>query len=284
MTADGSKVREEPLPTVMVDEVGIRYAVFGELRLRSVFLPVFVARQGAIHAIGVGAIDALHRTGRSVAALGSYDGVDAGDNGRLRSVFNRLHIHNLQNAADLALDLQLTPGTPDDDGGAVAAELWELLREAEAASIDPGRLIFDLTQLAARDAGALAECARMMRDTGARLILDAGSTSLLGLSPQLCPDIVRLPAAWFRQLCREQAGGRLLATMVSGLRRRGIDVQVEGVNSTPQLRLAIEAKVSRLSGDLLGEATLAGAAFPDEPQTISSLLGTSSNVIALRSS
>jgi EAL domain-containing protein (putative c-di-GMP-specific phosphodiesterase class I) len=267
----------------MVDEVGIRYAVFGELRMRSVFVPVFVARRGAIYPVGVGAIDALHRTGRSVAALDSSEGADARDRGRLRRVFNRLHIHNLQNAADLALDLQLMPGTADDEGSAVAEELWQLLREAEAAGIDPGRLIFDLTSLSGRDAGALAECARMIRDTGARLILEAGATSLLGLSPQLCPDIVRLPAAWFRQLCREQAGGRLLATMVAGLRRRGIDVQVEGVDSTPQLRLAIEAKVSRFSGDLLGEATLAGAAFPDEPQTISSLLGTASNVIALRS-
>lgn len=283
MTANKSKVREEPIPTVMVDEVGIRYAVFGELRMRSVFVPVFVARRGAVRAVGVGAIDALHKTGRSIAALDGHDGVDPRDRGRLRSVFNRLHIHNLQNAADLALDLQLSPGTPDDDGSVVAAELWELVREAEAAGIDPARLIFDLTPLAGRDAGALAECARMLRSTGARLMLDAGATSLLGLSPQLCPDIVRLPAAWFRQLCREQAGGRLLATMVSGLRRRGIDVQVEGLASTPQLRLAIEAKVARLAGDLLGEATLAGAAFPDEPQALSLLLGTASNVVALRS-
>lgn len=267
----------------MVDEVGIRYAVFGELRLRSVFAPVFVAKRGAIHAVGVGAIDALHRNGRAVAAQGVADDDDHQDRGRLRRAFNRLHIHNLQNAADLALDLQLSPGTPDDEGSVVAAELWDLAREAEAAGVDPGRLIFDLTPLAGRDAGALAECALMIRSSGARLILEAGATSLIGLSPQLCPDIVRLPAAWFRQLCREQAGGRLLATMVSGLRRRGIDVQVEGVDSTPQLRLALEAKVARLAGDLLGEATLAGAAFPEEPQALSSLLGTASNVIALRS-
>lgn len=267
----------------MVDEVGIRYAIHGEMRLRTVYVPVFAARRGAIHPIAVGAIDALHSGGRAFAPLEATVGADGQDTAELRRIFDRLHIHNLQNAAELPLDLQLRPGTPADGGAAVAMELAELLQEAELAGIDAGRLIFDLTSLAAKDAAALAECARMIRNAGARLLLDAGVTSLLGLSPQLCPDIVRLPAVWFRQLCREPAGSRLLATMVAGLGRRGIAVQAEGIESTPQLRLALEAKVERLTGDLLGEASLAGAAFPDEAQPIAAFLGPAGNVVALRS-
>ena len=93
------------------------------------------------------------------------------------------------------------------------------------------------------------------------------------------PDIVRLPAHWFHVLARDPGSGRLLATMVETLRRRGTKVQAEGIDSASHLRMAMEAKADLLQGALLGDPAAAGMAFDAEPRPVANLLGCSGNVV-----
>jgi EAL domain-containing protein (putative c-di-GMP-specific phosphodiesterase class I) len=69
--------------------------------------------------------------------------------------------------------------------------------------------------------------------------------------------------------------------MVATLRRRGIMVQAEGIESASHLRMAMEADVDMFLGSLLGEPALAGAAFDEEPRPVASLLGGFGNIVTL---
>lgn len=266
---------------INVDEVGIRYAVIGEVRLRTICQPIFALHAGAIVPVAVQAMDAGYRAGTVLKAHEIMACLSRGERAGQGAIFRRLHLHNLANISEAPLDLHIAPDAAETDVGAVTLDMARLVDEAASIGIDAQRLVFDLTGMALSDPAAAVESSTVLRRTGARIALDTVAMGGIGTGASSQPDIVRLPAHWLHVLARDPASGRLLSTMVATLRRRAIMVQAEGIESASHLRMAMEADVDTFQGSLLGEPALAGAAFDEEPRPVASLLVGFSNIVTL---
>ncbi len=267
--------------SIMVDEVGIRYAVVGEVRLRTVCQPIYALHAGAVVPVAVRAMDASYRGGREQPAHDNQARLSPGERAGQGAIFRRLHLHNLSNVSETPLDLHIAPDAAEVDIGVVTLDMARLVDEGAAIGIDAERLVFDLTGMALADPVAVVESIAILRRAGARVALDAAAMGGLGAGAHAQPDIVRLPPIWLQVLARDPASGRLLSSMVATLRRRGIRVQAEGIESASHLRMAMEAKVDFFQGGLLGDPAPAGAAFDEEPRTVASLLAGLGTIIAL---
>lgn len=266
---------------IMVDEVGIRYAVVGDVRLRTVCQPIFALHAGSVVPVGVRALDASYQGGKPQITRDVMARLSREERAGQGAIFRRLHLHNLQNIAEIPLHLHIAPDPAGNDLGTLTLDMARLVDEGAAIGVDADRLVFDLTDMALGDPAATAESVAILHRAGARIALDTGAMGGLGAAVNALPDIVRLPALWFQVLARDPASGRLLSTMVEALHRRGIKVQAEGIESASHLRMAMEANVDLLQGALLGDPAPAGAAFDEEPRPVASLLGASGNIVAL---
>ena len=273
--------RSSPLPdaSISVDEVGIRYAVFGDLRLRTVCQPIFAIRSGLAVPVAVNAIDAVHRNGKVLQMALAMSFLTRPQRIQCGRILRRLHLHNLQNVSEAALDLHLAINIKDAGIEQAAIEMTALMDEGSAIGVGPEQFVFDLSDMAMRDPTCFGECALALGRTGATVSLDTAAMGAVGASTDSQPRLVRIPADWFQMLCRDPASAKLLGSMTAILHRRGIKVQVEGIDSASLLRTAIEAEVDFLQGLLLGEPALAGAAFEEEPRPLSVLLR-GANVLA----
>lgn len=188
-----------------------------------------------------------------------FGGLSATELGELDVLAHRCH---LQSAAGRVpegarLFLNILPSTFIRAG--YEAELASMV---DAAGLAPGDIVLEL--LESDDAGpdALSLAANRYRDCGFLIAVDdfGARYSNLDRLLRIQPDLVKLDGELIR--ARNRRSGRpLLRDLVTLLHQSDIVVVVEGVETTEELVLAVEAKVDIAQGFLLGRpnASLAPA-------------------------
>src|SRR5690606_35905206 len=119
-------------------------------------------------------------------------------------------------------------------------------------------LVCEVTESPALDRATFVRLAAEMRRLGMRLAIDdfGSGDSTLERVELLEPDFVKIDGAWFRRLVQTPGAARLLANLVDGFHRGGASVLVEGIETSAQLRAALDAGADCVQGYLLGRPAL----------------------------
>jgi hypothetical protein len=155
----------------------------------------------------------------------------------------------------------------------------------DAASLAPGDIVLEL--LESDDAGpdALSLAANRYRDCGFLIAVDdfGARYSNLDRLLRIQPDLVKLDGELIR--ARNRRSGRpLLRDLVTLLHQSDIVVVVEGVETTEELVLAVEAKVDIAQGFLLGRPNASLAPASTTPTRIDHAFDLAAEARAVRMS
>lgn len=132
----------------------------------------------------------------------------------------------------------------------------ELARMADDAGLDPRNIVLELLESDDASPDALSLAANRYRDCGFLIAVDdfGARYSNLDRLLRIQPDLVKLDGELIR--ARNRRSGRpLLRDLVMLLHQADIAVVVEGVETTEELVLTVEAKVDIVQGFLLGRPT-----------------------------
>jgi EAL domain-containing protein (putative c-di-GMP-specific phosphodiesterase class I) len=267
---------------IFADEIGIEYAILGNYRLRSVYQPIFSPRDGMLVPVAVEALVQPHLAGKAVSPTAFFETLPQRDRLYAETMCRVLHLRNFRNlgVSDIDLFFNYNPQINVHAGRALA-EIRLMAMHLGAIDLDPSQLVCEITEQAAPDDAALASLVREMRRNGIRIAVDdfgAGHSTAERLA-LIEPDIVKLDATWFQQLCQHPEAEQLFRPLVATLHARSIKVLVEGVETPHHLRIALEGAADLLQGFHLGEPALAGAFFDEGPQAIEALLGTPAKIL-----
>lgn len=188
-----------------------------------------------------------------------FGGLSADELRELDVLAHRCHLHSAAGRVPdgARLFLNILPSTFICPGYEA-----ELAGVVDAAGLAPGDVVLEL--LESDDAGpdALSLAANRYRDCGFLIAVDdfGARYSNLDRLLRIQPDLVKLDGELIRSRNR-RSGRPLLRDLVTLLHQSDIVVVVEGVETTEELVLAVEAKVDIAQGFLLGRpnASLAPA-------------------------
>jgi EAL domain-containing protein (putative c-di-GMP-specific phosphodiesterase class I) len=261
---------------IVADEVGLHYGVVEPFRLKCTYQPIY-ARQGTMLApVAVTAGIALERMGGALPA-NTLDRLTPERRAFARAVGRRLAIRNLEHfyRDGLRPDLivALTPEITELHG-----EIDALLTEAVEQQLTPSQICFDLSELA-----EIEPTAAILDSAGMSFSLDLASASdlLAKEEPVARPHLVRIPPPWTRRIAGEADLVRGFRLLIKTLRRHGVLIQVEGIDTEAQLRAAAAAGADRLLGDFLAPPAVAGTELDRSPRAFADLIGAHSNVVPL---
>ena len=267
--------RSRAVDAIMIDEVGIEYGVFGDVRLKSEYRLIFGQHAGVLVPVAASAALAAQKSGRRVPADLFRQCLMLEDQKLLGMIGRRIHLRNAANIGESALDMHIGFDLDSaDDVAAAPAEVSALAEEAARFDIQPRRVVMEPLGMAAEDPDTAAAFAKCLRDHGMRCSVSLSAISRMevdGLS-LIRPEIVRVDRAWFHAIGRYLTATKLLSPLAESLAVRGAETVVEGVDSAAYLRSALEAGFDCMQGDLLSQPGLAGTEFQLDPKTLDSVL------------
>ncbi|WP_321814833.1 MULTISPECIES: bifunctional diguanylate cyclase/phosphodiesterase [unclassified Paraburkholderia] len=161
----------------------------------------------------------------------------------------------------------------------------ELARMVDAAGLAPGDIVLELLESDDACPDALSLAANRYRDCGFLIAVDdfGARYSNLDRLLRIQPDLVKLDGELIR--ARNRRSGRpLLRDMVTLLHQADIVVVVEGVETTEELVLAVEAKVDIAQGFLLGRPNASLAPADTTPTRIDHAFDIAAEARAVRMS
>lgn len=163
--------------------------------------------------------------------------------------------------------------------GPALALLREATDELEEEGYDPPRIWCEFAS-----AETAPEQARAVRANGFRVALCDFGPDPAGVSAatSASPDYVRFDGAWFRTVARAPDAIGLLTRLTALLHAEGIEVMVDGVETTPQFEAALEIGADMFQGFLFAPPFLAGSAFTQRPLRLPELLRPHAKIIPLR--
>jgi len=251
---------------IYADEVGIAFGRHGDVVLRSAFQPLYAPQQGQLRAVAVESFLRPFRDGTPIAPRPFLEALDERERTSVERLAVEMHSHNHSHLDIVGLDHVLGVSR-------FAPPAW--LRRSAGDTVRPiasVRLVSGLTVLPAWLAGAGLPI--MLGSVG-----DAAPDPAIIRSAK--PAIVRLGGAWFRRICDSQQATRLLRTLVSGLRRDGYKVAVEGIQTRRQLAAALDVGADLLQGFLLARPELVGTAATRETIELASQLSGGGTAVPL---
>lgn len=248
---------------VLIDEVGLRCGVYGELRLRSAFQPIYVVDGLHLRLKGLRGYVQPLRAGQRVPPADFYAGLPENDKAPLARLVARLHGENMANAGvDDPDRLELWLGV--DMASGIAGALDEVDIALRGLGGQSARLVAEVTRSDLVPAAMLADFHAEMRGRGVRLALDAlGADGVIGSHGA---DIHKMRGQLFRNLARARQAASLIQPLVETCRKAGADVLVEGIETRSQLAIALNSGASLVQGFLLGQPRLAGTIIDDAPR------------------
>ncbi|WP_269930554.1 EAL domain-containing protein [Aminobacter sp. HY435] len=240
--------------TIVADEVGLEFGIYGDFRLRCAIQPVFGHQDGRLTPVAVDAHVVAYRKGSAVAMSEFLAEVSAEDRaivGRMCEVLPLANAHNI-GVDDVALLFRR------DENASDLADLSFMAQRLGGEGFPAARLICEI-------GGADEALVAALRQLGLRIALGhhgAGQPDVDAVG-RVGADIVRLDRASFERFCADAATGRLLKPVISDLKAQGAQVLVEGIDSEDRLEIALGAGVDLLVGDLLETAKPVGSVFEE---------------------
>lgn len=273
-------LRAEVGALIRHDEIGLAFGHFDGHVLRSAYQPVYRLRRGRLAVVGARALVRPSRDGRPALPARFFERLDAADRLVFECLCRALHIANLPyldlDTATLALRLDAMPPAMLDPALALMREATD---ELEEEGYDPPRIWCEFAS-----SETAPERARAVRAHGFRVALCDFGPSPLGVTTAagVSPDYVRLDGAWFRSVARAPDAIGLLTRLTGILHAEGIEIMVDGVETTPQFEAALEIGADMFQGFLFAPPFLAGSAFTQRPLRLPELLRPDAKIIPLR--
>lgn len=251
-----------------VDEVGIAYGRFRELRLKSCYQPLFRVEDDLLMPFAVEALVIAFTGGKAVPAAKLFERAAAGERAGLERLCRVLHMRNYHNIGVDGLELffNVDPAMSDED----VEHLDWLFAENEIA---PGMVVCEITEAFGAGTERVTALCENVRRSGMRVAVDdfgAGHSTPARLR-LIRPDIVKLDAAWFQKIVADNAAREFLPRLFARFHELGTKVLVEGIETPEQLLVAIAAGADHLQGFLLARPALAGTIFDDAALSVAAL-------------
>lgn len=255
---------------VYADEIGIRYAIWGDFRLRSAHQPLFVLHDRKLVLAGLRAYLQVMRRGVTLAANDFFASIPDSDRRELNRLVARLHGENRLMAG---ID---DPAAPDfwigvDAGAGVDGALEQIAVSAEIAGAQANRIVCELMRSETIGKADLQRLAEQIRRRGMRICLDAVGTDVADIAP-FDADFVKMRGVLFRNLARVRKAATLIGHLVEGWRGRDAAFMVEGIETRAEFATALEAGATMVQGFLFGAPKPAGALVDDRARDVDDVL------------
>lgn len=261
---------------IFVDELDIATGVSGPFRLKSAYRPIFSRAGGKLRPSGVQGITVVSRQGQPVTPEAILTECPPEARGFIVALGLALQLRNYGNIGIAGLDLHVD--CDPSQSGAILPLLSGLpMAGWEDIVLGPEKLVCEVASAARADSDFWVWMEEL-RWRGVRLAGSFGADRTLPAEAKA--DVVRIESDWFRKTCEEPTV-RLLGPIISVMRSHGSKVLVGGIETSQQLRVALEAGADLLEGDLLARPAPAGTVFDEAPLSITTLLG-GHNVVSLR--
>lgn len=269
---------------IVADEIGIEYGRYKDFILKTAYQKIFRRDDGLLHPFAVEGLVAPFREGRPVSPQELFEMTPPEDEVFVESMCRALHLRNYDNIGveGLVLFFNFDPRA-NSDFALTVKELEFIAGRYGEIQLDSRLLVCEIIETEAQDAGTLVDIVAEMRRHGIRLAIDDFGVghSNLDRVKLLSPDIVKIDGTWFRQIAAIPAAVVLFRNFVSGLHDLGCQVLIEGIETSPQLKCAIDAGVDLLQGYLFSRPRLAGTIFDPVSLRLDTLLSPDANVVHL---
>lgn len=251
-----------------IDEVGIAYGRFQELRLKSCYQPLFRVEDDNLVPFAVEALVIAFTAGKAVPATSLFERAEKSEREALERLCRVLHMRNYTNIGVDGLELffNADPAMSDVD---VEHLEWLFIENA----IPPGLVVCEITEGAGPGRERVAALVRRVRQAGMRVALDdfgAGHSTPARLR-LIKPDIVKIDAVWFQKAVADDEARGLLPGLFAHFHDLGCRVLVEGIETAEHLETAVSAGGDFVQGFLIARPALAGTIFDDAPVALASL-------------
>lgn len=256
--------------SIVVDEIGLEYGIYGDFRLRSAFQPVFAHDNGQLSPVAVEALVVPHHRGQPLAMEHFLNDVPSQDRGYVDGMRQALLLANRHNIdADgigliFRLDMQA-----ESDAGLLMEEMRIMVRRLDDAGFSAETLVCEIN-VAGSDGDRILAVASEVRGLGMRIIISNGAAGRPSgeLIRKVKPEIVRIDRVSLARFCADAATERLFRPVVAELKDLGAAVFVEGIETENHLDAALGAGADLFLGDLLEKPALVGSVFDDAPRGV----------------
>lgn len=250
-----------------LDEVGIAYGRFHELRLKSCYQPLFRLEGAHLVPFAVEALVVAYTGGQAVPARHLFGRAQRREREALERLCRVLHMRNYRNISVDGLELFFN-ADPSMEVADVEHLEWLLAENG----IEPAMVVCEITEAAAAKDASVAALGEAMRRIGVRVAVDdfGAGHSTPDRVRMLRPDIVKIDGGFFQRTAADAEASSMLSPLFHKLRELGALVLVEGVETPAHLWTAIDAGADHLQGFLLGRPALAGTIFDDAPVAVTS--------------
>ena len=147
--------------------------------------------------------------------------------------------------------------------GKMRQEVERMRLSAHEAGMSPDRIVCEIAENNASEAGLVADFAGHMRAMGFRVAIAdyvAGDTDIERVK-LIKPDYVKFEAAWARHFMRNSAGAALLRVIVKQFATEGIEPIFEALEDEREIELCQDLGVSLMQGYALARPELAPTTF-----------------------
>lgn len=262
------KVPGLPEGSIIVDEIGLETGLLGPYRLRTMYQPIFRLSGNMLIPVGVEGFVQPWLDQEAMAPDAFLAGLTAERQGPAKSLCRALHIGNFHHVGmdDFQLHLNCDVGARGDREDAIA-QMRLMAGLIVDADLMPDHVFCGFIARDVRDEDVPQRLVEALRDAGLMLAIDdfGPGHSVLDRIQRIGPDVVKVDGGWFRRIAGIEAATRLLAKLIGGLQREGVQVLIKGIETAEHLNVACTVGADLVQGFLLGRPVRAGIAIDPEP-------------------
>ena len=243
---------------------GTASAEWAGYELKTAFQPIFAFRGGKLE---IAAFESLLRPfsdGEAIPPTAFFASVPARDRFAVETLSRTLHLINAGACLGdrVAIFINFDPSV-FTDRALVDMALRDMRIVLHDASIDPRRIVCEVTEQRSASPEALYAFVSALRTDGFRIAVDdyGAEDSDMSRIKELHPDIVKFDARWISRLMDTGAGFALLTAMVESFAAQGIVTVFEGIEETWQVELAERSGASMVQGHALARPELAPSSY-----------------------
>jgi len=235
---------------------GAHVGQFGQFVLRSAFQPIFSVEDDTLKIIAHEGLVRPEIANRTTPPGDLFAHQNSSERLFLDQLCRTLHIRNFPqiSTANAFLFLNLNPAM-FDSRQVIERDVEMMLKEAQLTALPPSSLVCEIIENDVPDQANIDMLCSELRDRGFGVAIDdfgVNSSNWQRFS-RIRPQILKLDGVVFRNLCKSLFATRALRTLTTRLRDIGCTLLVEGVETSLQFDIALNAGITLLQGYYLAE-------------------------------
>lgn len=269
---------------ISIDEIGVQTARIRNFQLRSFYQPIFQCQR---HSLEICAVEHAAKAFRAGEPCGDQElpaSLNDDECQMAKDVEATLETANFSN---LGLEgLSLLMRCTAEDGGVERrlADFRGMNWMLGELGLEPPRFGCAMLDIGEADVSRVESLAEMLRADGILVALDnfGDEPRVMEVLPRIAPDIVRISAGFFADICRNAATISLFHALVGTMRNDGITVLVKGIENAGQLRIALDAGADQVQGRFLADFAPVGSDIDEGVLDIDEMLGGRKKLVPFR--